>query len=51
MFLFIGVYAKFDNGLDYDEVTTLNITQEEIVYLFVNPKDGKKMVDLKTKFN
>ena len=28
----------FDDGLDYDEVTTLNISKDDLVALFVNQK-------------
>ena len=32
------MHATFDDGLDYDEVVTLNISKDDLVSLFANPK-------------
>ena len=37
------MHAMFDDGLDYDEVATLNISKEDLVTLFVNPKTSKQV--------
>ena len=34
------MHEMFDDGLDYDEVATLNITKDDLVALFANPKTG-----------
>ena len=34
------MYAMFDDVLDYDEVAALNISKDDLVDLFVNPKTG-----------
>ena len=36
------IHAMFDDGLDFDDIVTLNISKDDIVNLFVNPKIGKK---------
>ena len=41
----------FDDGLDYDEVTTLNITEDDIVSLFADPKIGKPVEGTKPKLS
>ena len=37
--------------LDYDEVATLNITKDDIVILFVDPKISKKLEQTKPKLS
>lgn len=32
------MHAMFDDGLDYDEVAALNISKDDLVSLFMNPK-------------
>ena len=32
------MHAMFDDGLDYDEVAALNISKDDLVSLFANPK-------------
>ena len=34
------MHAIFDDGLDYDEVVALNISKDDLVSLFANPKIG-----------
>lgn len=34
------MYSLYDDKLDYDEVVSLNITKDDVVDLFVNPKIG-----------
>ncbi len=43
------MHAMFDDGLDYDEVTALNITKDDIVNHFVDPKTSKKIECTKPK--
>ena len=37
------MHAIFYDGLDYDEVVAFNITKDDIVSLFVDPKTGKQV--------
>ena len=41
----------FDDGLDYDEVASLNITKDDIVNLFVDPKKGEIVECTKPKLS
>ena len=34
------MHAIFDDGLDYDEIAALNISKDDLVSLFANPKIG-----------
>ena len=43
------MHAMFEDGLDYDEVASLNITKVDIVSLFVDPKIGKQVEYTKPK--
>ena len=45
------MHAMFDDGLDYDEVAALNITKDDMISLFVDPKIGKKLERKKTKLS
>ena len=45
------MHAIFDDGFDYDEVATLNITKDDIVSLFVDPKTGKLVELTKPKLS
>ena len=45
------MHAMFDDGLDYDEVATLNITKDDIVNLFVYPKTSKLVEYTKLKLS
>ena len=35
------MHATFEDGLDYDEVAALNISKDDLVALFVDPKTSK----------
>ena len=37
------MHAMFDDGLDYDEVAALNISKDDLVNLFADPKNGKQV--------
>ena len=45
------MHVIYDDGLDYDEVSALNITKDDIVSLFVDPKIGKKVDRKKPKLS
>ena len=45
------MHAMFDDGLDYDEVVALNITKDDLVSLFVDPKINKQVKHTKPKLS
>lgn len=45
------MHVMFDDGLDYDEVVALNITKDDIISLFANPKIGKQVEHTKPKLS
>ena len=46
-----SMHAMFDDGLDYDEVVAVNITKDDIVSLFVDPKICKQVEHTKSKLS
>ena len=45
------MHEMFDDGLDYDEVATLNITKDDLASLFVNLKMGLPVDPKKSKLS
>ena len=45
------MHAMFDDGLDYDEVAALNISKDDLVSLFANPKIGLQVDHKKSKLS
>ena len=45
------MHEMFDDGLDYDEVATLDISKDDLVGLFVNPKTSSLFDCKKTKLS
>ena len=45
------MYEMFDDGLDYDEVAAVNISKDDLVALFANPKIGLQVDCKKPKLS
>ena len=45
------IHAMFDDGLDYDEAMALNISKDDLVGLFVDPKTSKQVECTKPKLS
>ena len=45
------MHEMFDDGLDYDEVVALNISKDDLVSLFVNPKTNLQVDRKKPKLS
>ena len=45
------MHAIFDDGLDYDEVVALNLSKDDLVALFVNPKTSLQVDHKKPKLS